>query len=183
MIKSALFAALFGYTNAYGSGGATSSMCCSANVATNMAYSACEDVMNTYRDASDQEYYCLNGRDTGMTKGVNTCKWTKCDNVGYCVASEDSEYYDEMLAWEQSEATSRRLLGEEDVVEAHYAGWGNGRPIPTPRPTNPPKTPRPTVWSPPKTPKPTNPPKTPKPTILKTPKPTNPPKTPRTPKP
>merc|ERR1719216_551538 len=126
--------------------------------------------MNTYRDASDQEYYCLEGRDTGMTRGVNTCKWTPCDNVGYCVAYEDSDYYDEMVVWEQSEATSRRLLEDGDKVSAHYAGWGNGRPIPTPRPTNPPKTPRPTTWTAPKTPKPTNPPKTPKPTVWKAPK-------------
>merc|ERR1712130_92887 len=48
-------------------------------------------------------------------------------------------------------------------------------------PTRPPKTPRPTVWNPPKTPKPTNPPKTPRPTAtyLRTPSPTKPPKTPR----
>merc|ERR1711971_125517 len=49
----------------------------------------------------------------------------------------------------------------------------------TPRPTKN-KTPRPTVWSPPKTPRPTSGEKTPKPTKnKKTPKPTNPPKTPR----
>merc|ERR1719410_36250 len=176
MMKSALIAALFGISSAYDApSGPDNSMCCTANVATNTAYSVCEDVMNTYRLASDQETYCLKP----MTKGVNTCKYTACSSVGYCVNSADSQYYDEMLIWEQSEAASRRLLEEEeeDKVSAQYAGWGNGRPLPTPRPTNPPKTPRPTVWKAPKTPKPTNPPKTPKPT--NTPRPTGPPKTPR----
>merc|ERR1712228_882039 len=131
-----------------------------------MGYSVCEDVMNTFREASDQEFACLNGKDTGMTRGENTCKWVACENVGYCVRSEDSDYFDEMLVWEANE---RRSL-MEDVTA--YAGWGNGRPIPTPRPTNPPKTPRPTQWKAPKTPRPTQ-------FREKTPKPTKPPKTPK----
>merc|ERR1711971_468478 len=73
---------------------------------------------------------------------------------------------------------------DREEVDSDFS-WGNGKP------TNPPKTPRPTVWkapptprpsNPPKTPKPTNPPRTPRPTAWvapKTPKPTNPPKTPK----
>ena len=151
-MKAAIFAALYGISNGYGNGGPD--MCCTANVAMSNAYSACEDVMNTYSSAADQEYYCLEG----MTKGVNTCKYTACEDVGYCVNSADSQYFDEILAWEQDEAASRRLMEDEngEKISAHYAGWGNGKPIATPRPTNPPKTPRPTRWI---TPRPTNPPK------------------------
>merc|ERR1712154_5375 len=148
-------------------GGVVKDMCCTANVAMSNTYSVCEDVMNRYTDASDQEYACLNGKSTGMHDGVNVCKWTACTNVGYCVDERDFDYFDEITAWNE----------EQDVEQD---GWGNPKPNPTPRPTNPPKTPRPTVWSPPKTPKPTNPPKTPKPTSPpKTPKPTMPPKTPK----
>merc|ERR1712113_725496 len=124
--------------------------------------------------------------------GVSTCKWTECTNVGYCVDTRDSVYFDEMSAQQRS------LLSAEPKVL--NAAWGNPKPThppktprptvwkapPTPRPTNPPKTPKPTAWKAPKTPKPTNPPKnkTPRPTYprVKTPKPTNPPKN-KTPKP
>merc|ERR1712130_987799 len=87
MLKAALFAALYGATNAYDDNGGPREMCCTANVAMSNTYSICEDVMNKYSYAADQEYACLN--DAGMTKGVATCKWTACDNVGYCVDERD----------------------------------------------------------------------------------------------
>merc|ERR1712130_1014163 len=144
--------------------------------------------MNKFRDATKQEDECLNGM--GMTKGVNTCKWTPCENVGYCVDAVDFDYFIEMTEWEKTEASKRRLPVELDYDDAAekkqrlQSLWGTPQ---TPRPTKPPKTPRPTHWSPPKTPRPTKvqtvdptrPPKTPRPTMLVTPRPTKPPKTPR----
>merc|ERR1712154_140082 len=151
-------------------GGVVKDMCCTANVAMSNTYSVCEDVMNRYTDASDQEYACLNGKSTGMHDGVNVCKWTACTNVGYCVDERDFDYFDEITAWN----------AEQDGVEDDAShGWGNPKPNPTPRPTSPPKTPKPTM--PPKTPRPTKE-VTPRPTKeKKTPKPTvwSPPKTPR----
>merc|ERR1719361_1319084 len=119
--------------------------------------------MNKYSYEADQEYACLN--DAGMTKGVATCKWTKCANVGYCIDERDFDYFDEISAWNEE---------QEDVQED--GGWGSPK---TPKPTSPPKTPRPTTWTAPKTPKPTSPPKTPRPTKNVTPRPTKGEKTPR----
>ena len=198
MLKAIIFAALYGISNGYSRRGDESSavkMCCMANVAMTNSYSICEDVMNRY-DESEQEYQCLNGKAMGKVGGVDRCKYAPCEDVGYCVDSKDSDFFDEMTVWEANENERRRSLLSIDQAALHADGWGNGKPIPTPRPTNPPKTPRPTQWKAqptprptmgkaPKTPrptntqKPTNPPKTPKPTVWKTPKPTNPPKTPK----
>merc|ERR1719361_160352 len=139
--------------------------------------------MNRFSNAADQEDACLNGKFTGSTDGESTCKWTACANVGYCVDTRDIEYFDEMSAWEADAKEQRSLLSidNEELHADSNHGWGNGRPVPTPRPTNPPKTPRPTTWTPPKTPRPTKN-VTPRPTKgPKTPRPTvwNPPKTPR----
>merc|ERR1719208_143842 len=191
MLWATLFSAFYGSANGYGPGpgpAPSPDMCCTANVAMSSSYSVCEDVMNRFSNPSDQEDACLNGRFTGQTNGVSTCKWTQCSDVGYCVDSRDADYFDEMSAWEANEHQQRSLLSiDRDELNA---AWGNSKPTnppKTPRPTNPPKTPRPTSWTAPKTPKPTNPPKTPKPTNtpkptpnrVKTPKPTNPPKTPK----
>ena len=201
MLKVIVFAALYGISNGYGKRGDESDsvkMCCMANVAMTNSYSICEDVMNRY-DASEQEYQCLNGKAMGKVGGVDRCKYAPCEDVGYCVDSKDSDFFDEMTAWEANENGDRRSLLSIDQAALHANGWGNGKPMPTPRPTKTPKTPRPTVWKAPptprptNTPKPTNPPKTPKPTVWKapktpkptfwkapkTPKPTNPPKTPK----
>ena len=181
MLKATLFAALYGISHGYGDAAAPR-MCCSAGQAMSNSYSVCEDVMNRFSDPADQREECLNGKYTGMTDGMNTCEWGPCEDVGYCVDEKDSEYFDEMAAWE-AEASERRSLLSIDSAALHANGWGNGRPMPTPRPTKTPKTPRPTMWKAPptprptNTPKPTNPPKTPRPTM--TPKPTNPPKTPK----
>merc|ERR1719410_840991 len=134
------------------------------------SYSVCEDVMNRFSSASDQEDACLNGKFTGTTNGEPTCKWTECSMVGYCVDTRDVEYFQEL----KTQQSSRRLSVDIDreEVESDWS-WGNGKP------TNPPKTPRPTVWKAPKTPKPSNPPKTPRPTnppVVKTPRPTNTPR-------
>merc|ERR1719229_116838 len=119
----------------------------------------------------EQENACMNER---VVNGFNTCKWTPCDNVGYCVDRNDFDYFDEIAAWEKAEAKSARNLLSVELTQ-HKGGWGNGKPEPTPKPTKPPKTPRPTVWQPPKT---TKPPKTPKPTVWQPPKTTKAPKTP-----
>merc|ERR1719277_1746698 len=188
MMKASLVAALFGFSSAkvemdYGNGGGSdldrkNEFCCTANEAMSNAYSVCEDVMNKYSSAQEQEMQCASHG--------SLCKYVACENVGYCVDPSDFDYFDEIMAWENSE-NQRKLL----VDVEQYADWGASKPPPTPRPTSlggwgvpkttkPPKTPRPT--SPPKTPRPTNPPKTPKPTVWrapKTPRPTNPPKTPK----
>ena len=150
MLKSTLLAALCGIAVAkvevhYGEPDPVD-MCCTAKAALTTAYSYCER-------QSD--------KDSCNSVGDDLCKWTACADVGYCVDPSDEEYYDD-----------RRML----ELDADYApptpkpvvssGWGTQK---TPKPTNPPKTPRPTEW---KTPKPTNPPKTPRPTEWKTPKPT-----------
>ena len=142
MLKAALFAALYGISNGYGDGGGQQAMCCTANVAMSNTYSVCEDVMNKYRDPADQEFYCLEGKETGRTKGVDTCKWTACSNVGYCVDARDHDYFLEMTEWEKEEAATRRSLSVQlnyDDVRAdnHHGntGWGNMAPRPTPRPT------------------------------------------------
>merc|ERR1719145_28103 len=134
--------------------------------------------MNRFSDPAAQESACLTGKFTGQTNGVDTCKWTECSNVGYCVDTRDADYFDEMSAWE---ANQQRSLLSVDRDELN-AAWGN--PKRTPKPTKEPKTPRPTAWKAPKTPKPTNPPKPTK--GPKTPRPTNPPKPtkgPKTPRP
>ena len=135
-------------------------MCCTAKTAITTAYSYCEG-------QSDE--------DSCNSVGDDLCKWTSCADVGYCVDPSDAENYDDR----------RRMLELEAEYDAEYqhapptpkptvsSGWGTPK---TPKPTMPPKTPRPTEWV---TPKPTNPPKTPRPTEWKTPKPTNPPKTPK----
>ena len=130
MLKAALFAALYGVSNAYR---AATDMCCTANIPMSNTYSVCEDVMNKYSYPADQEYACLSGKSTGKHDGVNVCKWTECSNVGYCV--------EEISVW-----NAEQSWGAD-------GSWGVARPTPTPRPTNPPKTSRPTL--PPKTPKPT----------------------------
>merc|ERR1719245_1303127 len=130
MLLATLIAALYGLSNAYSP--APVDMCCTANVAMSSSYSVCEDVMNRFNKPSDQEDACLNGKFTGTTNGVSTCKWTECTNVGYCVDTRDVEYFEEMSAQQRS------LLSAEPKVL--NAAWGN------PKPTHPPKTPRPTVW-------------------------------------
>merc|ERR1712048_282072 len=159
MLKATLIAALYGISNGYGPAPTPVDMCCTANVAMSNSYSVCEDVMNRFDNPSQQEDACLNGKFTGKNdKGENTCKWTECNMVGYCVNARDVEYFGEL--------TVRRSLAveiEREDIEAE-GGWGA------------PKTPRPTVWEAPKTPKPSNPPKTPRPTewnAPKTPRPTS----------
>merc|ERR1712048_1395623 len=159
MLKATLIAALYGISNGYGPAPTPVDMCCTANVAMSNSYSVCEDVMNRFDNPSQQEDACLNGKFTGKNdKGENTCKWTECNMVGYCVNARDVEYFGELSV--------RRSLAveiEREDIEAE-GGWGA------------PKTPRPTVWEAPKTPKPSNPPKTPRPTewkAPKTPKPTS----------
>merc|ERR1712048_303252 len=122
-------------------------MCCTANVAMSSSYSVCEDVMDRFNDPSQQEDACLNGKFTGTTNGKNTCKWTMCSNVGYCVDSRDSDFFDEMTAWEANEQQQQRSLLSIDRDELN-AAWGN------PKPTHPPKTPRPSAWKPSPTPRP-----------------------------
>merc|ERR1712048_382087 len=159
MLKATLIAALYGISNGYGPAPTPVDMCCTANVAMSNSYSVCEDVMNRFDNPSQQEDACLNGKFTGKNdKGENTCKWTECNMVGYCVNARDVEYFGEL--------TVRRSLAveiEREELEAQDGGWGT------------PKTPRPTVWEAPKTPKPSHEPKTPRPTewnAPKTPRPT-----------
>ena len=175
MLKAILFAALYGIPNGY-SPAPQQQMCCTANVAMSHSYSMCEDVMNKFADAADQKNECLNGDHTGKINEEYTCKWTPCNDVGYCVDSRDNEYFDEIV-------NARRVLieadygqrdgydGGNDYSNGDDKGYGNGNGNSygngggyTPKPTSKPDgegwgTPKPTVWKAPPTPKPTNPPK------------------------
>ena len=70
--------------------------------------------MNRFSDPADQKHECLNGDYTGKSNGEDTCKWTPCNDVGYCVDSRDAEYFNEMVS--AKEASTRRSL----LVDADY---------------------------------------------------------------
>ena len=128
MLKATVFAALYGISNGYGNGRSGSvKMCCTANVAMSNSYSICEDVMNRY-DESEQEYQCLNGKAMGKVGGVDRCKYAPCEDVGYCVDSRDSDFFDEMTVWEANENERRSLLSVRSVdqEEGRQSEWTNG---------------------------------------------------------